>query len=249
MIHSQGSDIHSRNEVLSSLYGISYLQGLPEKELAPLAEAARRRHFEKGDLIFSADQRCRHLHILSSGEIKVFMVSEEGKEQIIHLLRAPVFFGEEILFGENKYEANAQALCKTISYDIAKEDLESFIVSHPRVAIAMLAHFGERMKRLMKMIGDMALKDAQYRLVCHLVRMAREVGEETTEGIAITGLTHQELASHIGTGREHLSRCLARLQDSRMIKLSRKKIVVRNLEALQDLTEHPQLGIRLHITH
>ena len=62
------------NESLSSLYKIPYFENMAEKDLAPLAGLVKPRSYEKGELIFSADQKCRNLHILSSGEIKIFMV-------------------------------------------------------------------------------------------------------------------------------------------------------------------------------
>ena len=174
------------------------------------------------------------------------MLSEMGKEQIIHFLKPMVFFGEEILFGENIYEANAQALCETVLFDISKKDLENFILAHPLVGIAMLANFGERVKRLMKMIGDLALKDIQCRLVCQLVRMAYDEGVETNDGVVIGGLTQEQLASHIGAVREPVSRCLNRLQSANLIKLGRKKIIVQDINSLKNLSENTQSLIPVH---
>ena len=230
--------MNSKNEILSSLYQIPYFKNVPEEELSKLAGMARERCFKKNDLIFTADQKCRNLHILHKGKIKIFMVSENGKELIIHFLTPMNFFGEEILFGENIYEANAQALCETILFDINKKDLENFIISHPLVGIAMLASFGERVKKLLKMVGDLALKDIQSRLVCWLIHMANEQGIKTNEGFEINGLSQEELASHLGTVREPLSRCLNRLQEGRLIKLGRKKIIVPDLDRLQNLLKH-----------
>ncbi len=230
--------MNSQNEILSSLYQIPYFKNVPEEELLKLAGMVRERCFKKNDLIFTADQKCRNLHILQTGKIKIFMVSENGKEMIIHFLKPMNFFGEEILFGENIYEANAQALCETILFDINKKDLENFIISHPRVGIAMLASFGERVKKLLKMVGDLALKDIQSRLVCWLIQMANEQGIKTNEGIEINGLSQEEVAAYLGTVREPVSRCLNRLQEGRMIKLGRKKIIVPDLDSLQNLLKH-----------
>lgn len=110
----------------------------------------------------------------------------------------------------------------------------------------MLAYFGERLKRLMKMIGEMALKDVQFCLECRLVQMADEEGEKTKDGIAINGLSHEELAAHVGTVREHLSRCLTRLQNARLIKLGRKRIIVQDIDALRNFSQNHCLGIPTH---
>ena len=235
--------MNSQNEILHSLYQIPYFENVAEEELSTLAGMVRKQCFKKGDLIFTADQKCKNLHILNSGKIKIFMVSEMGKEQIVHFLKPMVFFGEEILFGENIYEASAEALCETVLLNLGKKELENFILSHPRVGIAMLAGFGERVKKLMKMIGDLALKDIQCRLVCRLVQMAHEEGVKTKEGVEIDGLTQEDLAFHIGTVREAVSRCLNRLQEANLIKLGRKKIIVRNVNYLHELSVHPQAHI------
>lgn len=235
--------MNSQNEILNSLNQIPYFGNVEEEELSALAEMVRTHRFNKGDLIFAAEQKCKNLHILHSGKIKIYMISEMGKEQIIHFLKPMLFFGEEILFGENIYEASAQALCETVLFDIGKKDLENFILSHPQVGIAMLAGFGERVKKLMKMIGDLALKDIQCRLVCRLVQMANEEGVKTSEGVEIDGLTQEELASCIGTVREPVSRCLNRLQEANLIKLGRKKITVHNINYLHDLSVNPHSRI------
>ena len=235
-----------QKNILRSLFQIPYFEKVAKEELEALAGIAKKRCFKKGDFIFTADQKCRNLHILHSGKIKIFMLSEMGKEQIIHFLKPMVFFGEEILFGENIYEANAQALCETVLFDISKKDLENFILAHPRVGIAMLANFGERVKRLMKMIGDLALKDIQCRLVCQLVRMAYDEGVETNDGVVIGGLTQEQLASHIGAVREPVSRCLNRLQSANLIKLGRKKIIVQDINSLKNLSENTQSLVPVH---
>jgi len=230
--------MNSQNKILSSLYQIPYFKNVPEEELSKLAGMVKKSCFKKKDLIFTANQKCRNLHILHKGKIKIFMVSENGKELIIHFLKPMNFFGEEMLFGENIYEANAQALSETVLFDINKKDLEDFIISHPRVGIAMLAGFGKRVKKLVKMVGDLALKDIQSRLVCWLVQMVNEQGVKTNEGIEINGLSQEEVASRLGTVREPVSRCLNRLQESNLIKLGRKKIIVPNIDYLYNLLNH-----------
>jgi len=241
--------MNSKNEILRSLYQIPYFKNVAKEDLSALAGMVKRRCFKKDNLIFAVDQKCRNLHILHSGKIKIFIVSSEGREQIIHFLKPMVFFGEEILFGDNKYEANAQALCETVLFDIGKKKIEDFLLSHPQVGIAMLAYFGKKMRRLIRMVGDMALKDVQGRLVCRLVQMAREEGEKVEGGIVIKGLTQEELACNIGTVRESLNRCLTRLQDASIIKLARKKIIIQNIDALEDLTQHSQAGIPTRSNH
>ncbi len=239
-------NMNFQNEILHSLDQIPYFENVAKKELEALAGLAQKCCFKKDDLIFAADQKCENLHILHSGKIKIFLLSEMGKEQIIHFLKPMVFFGEEILFGENIYEANAQALCETVLFNIGKKDLENFILTHPRVGIAMLDNFGERVKKLIKMIGALALKDIQCRLVCQLVQMAHEEGVETHDGVEICGLTQEQLASHIGTVREPVSRCLNRLQNANLIKLGRKKITVHDVNCLKNLSENTQSFVPIH---
>jgi CRP/FNR family transcriptional regulator len=69
-----------QNEVQGSLSRIPYFKSVAEEDLASLAKLATKRYFKKGDLIFTQDQRCRHLHIVHSGKIKIFIISETGRE-------------------------------------------------------------------------------------------------------------------------------------------------------------------------
>jgi CRP/FNR family transcriptional regulator len=227
----------TQTEILRSLQKMPFFKNVDEKDLAPFVGKAKKRSLNRDEIIFTADEKCRNLHILHTGMLKIFVLSPDGREQIIHFLKPVVVFGEDILFGEDLYEASAKACRETVIFDIGKKDVEDFLHIHPQVGIAMLTYLGKKVRRLTRMIADLALKDVQGRLVCQLVQMASDQGERTEGGILIEGMTQEELACATGAVREHLNRCLSRLQEARLIKLDRKKIIIQDMESLVSLSQ------------
>lgn len=224
-------------EIFRSLQKMPFFEKVTEEDLSSLAKKAKKRCLKKGEMIFSADQKCRNLHVLYEGIIKIFVLSIDGREQIIHFLKPMVVFGEDLLFNEDIYEASAKAYRETVIFDIEKKEIEIFLNTHPQVGVAMLGYLGKKVRRLTRMVADLGLKDVQGRLVCQLVQMALDQGEKTEEGILIDGITQDELACATGAVREHLNRCLSRLQDASLIKLDRKKIILQDIEGLLRLSK------------
>ena len=66
------------------------------------------------------------------------------------------------------------------------------------------------------------------------MRAARSKGKRTARGVDFSfGVSNQELASHIGTVRELVSRNLSRMQSAGLIKLDGRTVIIPDLEALK----------------
>lgn len=168
--------------------------------------------YRSGETVFSEDQRCRHLHIVLSGAVKIFKVSEDGREQIIHVMRPGSFFGEDICFAGDRYEAHAQALADTLLLNIERDTLETLVRECPAFALALLANFGHRLKRLMMLIGEISLQSVRQRLCRALLELADETGGPCVRGRL------GDLAARVGAARETVCRALSRLEAEGLLR-------------------------------
>lgn len=216
---------------LGVLRGLSLFSALPEEGLQQLWKSIDKVTYPKGAVIFSEDQQCRHLHVLISGAVKIYKLSEEGHEQLIHLMKPVSFFGEDIVFGGDRYEAGAQTLMETTLYNIERRALESLVLGYPPFALSLLVNFGRRLKRMMMLVGEAALQDVRKRLCRALLELAEEQGPGNS-ATPVIEMRHADLAAYIGAARETLSRALGRLEQDGLIARRNHQIILRNLPGL-----------------
>src|SRR5659263_439787 len=83
---------------------------LPDADLRRAADLAVFRRFAKKEAVFREGDRADGLFIGASGKVKVFKLSGEGKEQILHVLGAGQTFAEAVIFEGGGYPAHAETL-------------------------------------------------------------------------------------------------------------------------------------------
>lgn len=227
-----------------TLRGLRLFAGLPEDVLERLWRGSEEVAYSRGKLVFSENERCRNLHVVLSGEVKISKLSDDGREQIIHVMGAGSFFGEDILFGGERYEAAAEVLSKTTLLNIKKETMEALVMEQPDFALTLLANFGRRLKRLMMLIGEIALQDVRKRLCRVLLELAETQSRGPVAQPAIR-IRQAELAARVGAVRETLSRALRRLEQDGLIERRNHVIVLRDRAGLLREVPHWREDVEL----
>jgi CRP/FNR family transcriptional regulator len=235
---------HTYAKGLEILRSFSPFSALPEEVLQRLLKGTDEVAYTRGDIIVSEDQQCQHLHLVVSGAVKIYKLSEDGRERIIHVMKSGSFFGEDIVFSGDRYEASAEALSETILYNIKKAALEALVLEYPPFALALLASFGRRLKRLMMLIGEAALSDVRKRLCRVLLELAEEEGKGNSGGPLIQ-VRHAVLAARVGTVRETLCRVLGQLEGEGLITRKGRGIVILNISSLQAEVPHWRQELQL----
>jgi CRP/FNR family transcriptional regulator len=116
---------------------------------------------------------------------------------------------------------------------VSKQDFYSLCLVHPKVALKVLKVVGSRLRKLVSIIEELSFTTVRSRLISFLLRLARE-GVRTARGIeAALPPSNQELASHIGTVRELVSRNLSRLQAEGLILIEGKTVIIPEPATLQ----------------
>lgn len=214
---------------------------LSEKELGYLAERAVPHRLDPGETIFSEGEPCEGLYVVESGAIKVFKTSAGGREQVLTIEGAGGSVAELPVFDGGDYPASAAAMNEATVLFISKRDFQSLCMEHPQVALKVLKVVGARLRRLVGIIEELSFTTVYNRLASLLVRLADRRGQHTSRGVEIhLTSSNQELAAHIGTVRELVSRNLSRLQASGFIKLEGKTIIIPDLERLRGEVENSQ---------
>src|SRR3970040_504484 len=112
---------------------------LPDDDLRRVADLALSRRFAKKEGVFREGDRADGLFLVAPGKVKVFKLSREGKEQVLHVLEAGQTFAEAVIFEGGGYPAHAEALTDAELLVLPKRPFLALLERHPAVAIRVLA--------------------------------------------------------------------------------------------------------------
>jgi CRP/FNR family transcriptional regulator len=208
--------------------------GLTGEELDRIREIAVDRFYDRGRTVFFEGDPGDGFYVVVDGKIKIYKMSPEGKEKILHIYGPGQPFGEVPVFAGKRFPANAQALVKCHLLFFPRSDFVRLISDQPSLALNMLAVLSGRLRQFTTQIENLALKEVPARLASYLVYLARE---QEASGAVTLDISKGQLASLLGTIPETLSRIFARMSGAGLIEVDGRKIALLNMEGLKSLAE------------
>lgn len=222
-------------KILDIIADIPLFRGLPDKQMQEIEGIAVGRHFNKGEAIFSEGDDGKGFYVVADGKVKIFKVSLEGKEQILHIYGPGNPFGEVPVFSGQKFPANAQAILKSYLLFFPRNAFVDLISKNPSLALNMLAVLSMRLREFTIQIENLSLKEVSGRLAAYLLYLADEQGKEDS---AALNISKRQLASLLGTIPETLSRILAKMSSQNLVEVDGRNIRFSNRSRLEDLAEY-----------
>ena len=192
---------------------------LSEEEKGELqSRSVRRLEFRRGEALFREGDVAEAVFLVTAGRIRLYKLSEDGREITLGYLGPHDLFGEEILFADHKRTFNAEAVEDTRVCGCFKTDMEVMLSSHPAMATRVIKVMADRLSQLTEQLADVAIYDARQRILRTLGRLARAGGESTPGGIRLAfRLTHDDLGALIGTSRVMVTNVLKSLREEGLV--------------------------------
>ena len=217
--------------ITDDLKRVPLFSDLTEAELARFTEVVREREYPKNSVILFEDDPGDALYIVSSGQVKVVLIGEDGREVILSVLSDGDFFGEMSLIDDEPRSAHVIAMKDSHLLVLRRDDFQHQIQQLPSIALKVLKVLVGRLRRADAKIGGLVLLDVNGRVAKLLLDLADESG-----GPRITRkLTHHTIAQMIGSSRETVSRAMRELTDRGLIDVSRREITIKNRDGLATL--------------
>ncbi len=220
--------------ILSTLRSTPLFAGLSDAELQAIAERAVLKSFGPGELLFSEGDPCSGLHVIVGGRVRIFKSSRSGREQVLAIEGSGTSIAELPVFDVGAFPASASTIEASEILFLSRKDFRMACVENPELALKVLQVVGGRLRRLVGIIEELSFTTLRQRLISWILREAKARGQ-TRDGSTFLelGVTHQEIASQIGTVRELVSRNMARLQAQGLIESSGHEITILNQAALE----------------
>lgn len=198
-----------------------------------ISSSALKRTVKKGTVIHNGSSDCSGLVLVNSGQLRAYILSDEGKEITLYRL----FEMDICLF-------SASCMMQNIQFEIfveAEKDSELFVIptevyKQLTESSAPLANYTNqimagRFSEVMWLIEQLMWKSFDKRLAEFLAE------ESIIEGTLSLKVTHEKIANHLGTAREVVSRMLKYFQSEGLVTLSRGTIEITDLKKLRELYE------------
>ncbi len=211
--------------------------GLNEEHLADVAAIAAKKTFAKGESLFTEGEKAGGFYLLASGSIKLCKISPDGKEKVLHFVHPNETFAEAAFFGDGAYPAEAKALDKGEALFFPKEAFMGLLERNPRFSLNLIVSLSLLLRRFARQIEELSFAEVPARLAAYLLELA-DRKSTSYQGKTYLDLEMKkgELASHIGTVSETLSRTLKKLKEDGIIDVEGSRVIVHDMERLKQLS-------------
>jgi CRP-like cAMP-binding protein len=205
---------------------------LTEAELKSIASVSSTKRLKKNEMLFDEDDDASSFFIVAHGRVKIFRISENGKEYSLHMHGAGELVAEAAIFNEKRFPAACKALEDTLVVHIPRSEFIDLIMKRPKLALKFMSAYSKRLREFVRQVEDLSSTDIKQRLAKYIIDNADKKG---SKHVCSLSMSKKDLAHLLGTIPETLSRALGGLKKKGYIDPRGKDIIVKNIKALQSL--------------
>ena len=176
----------------------------PKSFLAKVGEGRSIGRYRKDQIVFSQGDPADAVFYIERGEVKVTVVSEQGKEAVVAILGTNEFFGEGCLAGQAQRIATVATMTDSVIVRLEKAAIVRVIHQEPAFSGMFIAHLLARAIRVEADLVDQLFNSSEKRLARLLLLLANFGKDEKPEPI-LAKISQETLADMIGTTRSRVS--------------------------------------------
>ena len=211
-------------ETIDALRGNLLFRELGETELKIVAGLTNQKAVPKNTIVISEGDNTRTMYIIKAGKAKVYVTSEDGKELILATLQPGDNFGELSLLDDQHRSANVTTLEPCVFITLQKTDFSELLLQNPLVSVCVIKYLCQRIRHLTEVAQQLALTDVYGRLIKLLHNLS--VPDENGKFVVPIPLSHQDIASRVGCGREMITNILKGLKKGGYLTVTDKIITI-----------------------
>lgn len=207
---------------------------LRETDLEVLAPLLIEREYPKNRVIRFSHDPSDAFYVVISGQVKVMLIAEDGREVVLSLVRAGDFFGETALLDDEPYAASVIAMDDTRLLMLRRDDFRRTIRELPEMSFGLLRALCGRLLEADQKIGGLMLLDVTGRVAHLLLELASRDPQEMIRDMP----THEVIAQMVGSSRETVSRTMGAMRQKGYIEVGSDAVRILNRSALESAAGH-----------
>jgi len=197
----------------------------PRLLLSSFPVGRSQREYAPNETIFLQGELANAVFYIDQGEVKLSVVSKNGKQAIVDILGENTFFGEACLAGEPVRVVTAVAIQRSKIVRLEKRALLGLFQRVPNVAEEFISQLASRNLRMQADLADHIFNSSEKRLARLLLNLARAGEQRSLPGV-IPKISQETIAEMVGTTRSRVSTFLNRFRESGFITYNRSAIRV-----------------------
>jgi len=215
--------------LLKRLQDFDFLRGLDIETFTALANSTVWKVFPPNAVIFWEGDTESNLYYLQYGSLKALRTAPDGREQVLRFLDAGEIFNEIGVLAKRPNPVTAVALEESGIWLIPRHALEEVVMKYPQTALHIIGNMADKIISLVTLAADLSLKTVEARFAKLLLDSAES---DVIERRRWTNQT--ELAAHLGTVPDVLSRVIRELTKAGLIEMDKQQIRILNRAGLAE---------------
>ena len=206
---------------------------LTSKQQQMLTDSARNREVKKGTVVYNGSSDCLGLLLVSSGQLRAYILSEEGREITIYRLfdRDTCMFSASCMLQNLQFDLTIEAEKDSSLWVIPPDVFQTLMNESLPVSNFVNQVIAGRFSEVMWLIEQILWKSFDKRLAAFLLEESNIEESDTIK------MTHEKIANHLGTAREVVTRMLRYFQGEGLVRLARGSVELTGRERLRELAE------------
>ncbi|MDU1982072.1 MAG: Crp/Fnr family transcriptional regulator, partial [Enterococcus casseliflavus] len=179
---TQYTQPHAAGDHSACIRLVPIFNHLEESAMDRIAEKAHTKHYQKGEFLFRSQEKDDALYIVNRGKVRIYRLSDSGKEQLVRILNPGDFTGEWTLFNPDAvHEEYAEAIRDTSVCMIQQHDVQELLKEYPAISLKLLGEMSQRLERSERQTAQVAVESVITRLVLFLAENVEpEMGNSPT---------------------------------------------------------------------
>lgn len=213
---------------------LELFQGVSQEALHRLNAMVRTTKHRRGEWVFVHGDPADSIYLLQKGRMKITALSEDGQEVVHEILGPGEIFGDTSVILGIPRTTSAQTLEPSLLCEIRRKDFESLLRAYPELSFQLLKSVGLRLKKAEAQLVNVICNDVSHRVREALIDLVIKESGIGPDGPVKIKITQQDLANSIGASRQKTWQALKELEDSSVLRLMYRSILVIAPNKLRD---------------
>ena len=219
---------------------LDFLAQLQDSEKEQLYRLGKNRVFAKHDFVFKAGENDPNVHIVHHGRVKIFGSSTEGRDVLLWFSITGEIFGlaESLQEKTRQIYARAAETCEILSIPLPR--FKEWLGMRPDISLGLMKIMAVRMRELGQRFLSLANGNIQMEIAQLLLRLGASYGRLAGQHIHMgIPLTEQDIADMVGSSRQGVSTCLAKMKREGTIDIVKHFLIIKRIENLRQIAQGP----------
>jgi CRP/FNR family cyclic AMP-dependent transcriptional regulator len=218
---------------VTGLKRVRLLEGVPDSALETLARQCRWRRYVAEERIISREAPDSDVYLIVGGRVRITAFSGGGRQVTYADMSAGQWFGDFAAIDGASRSADVVALEETLLAALTPDIFLRLLREHPVVNECMLRRLVTCVRELTDRVYDLTTLGVQNRVHAEILRLAKEAGVANNTARIDPAPKHTDLAAHISTYREQVTREITAMAKQGLVERSGSALVVPDIERLE----------------